>query len=150
MKKILSLVLVLSMFIMPIGMTSCFADGARKSEAQRLGEVLVKMKSRGLVKMVTVVEVGDKEDFTINFDFWGQRKAFLGTYTLCKESPMYECVEKKIKDNHVRETIKSLNCSKAKLVMIPYTYIIMASFLDKDKKVVKVESYPYKLFEFYL
>lgn len=148
MKKVLSIILVLSMLIMPVKMSFCFADGARKDTSQSFEDVLRIMKSRGLVKIVTVVNVDDKGNFTIRLDFWGQKKRFLGAHVLSKDNKMYERFEKQIENNHVRETMKSLNCSRALLVAIPYSYIITANFYDKDRKIVKIEYYPYKLFDF--
>lgn len=140
MKNFLSIILALAMLIAPVGTVLSFADGEK--DAYVVGGVT----AIGLEKITMLAIVGDKGDFEIKLDFHSRRRCLLGKYMLSRDNSAYEDFERLISDNHVRETIKLLNCERAILVLKPFTYTIKASFEDRCGNVVRTEVYPYKKF----
>ncbi len=129
MKKVLSVILALSVFLVPTGAIFCFADWGRKYESTCFSKNL---KEHVLEKVQMVAEVSKNGKIVLHGIFFKQGGGF---FKVSEELPNEICTlfVKEIDRLKILNQMKLLNCSFAKVVFekgIESNISVYATFYD--------------------
>lgn len=129
MKKVLSVILALSVFLVPAGAMSCFADWGRNYKSACFSKEL---KEYGLEKVQIVAEVSKNGKIVLHGIFLKQGGGF---FKVSDELPNEICTlfVKEIDRLKILNQMKLLNCSFAKVVFekgIEANISVYATFYD--------------------
>lgn len=140
MKKVLSVILALSMFSMPSVAMSCFADGGRNYRSAAFNEEL---KGYGLEKVQIIADVSEDRPIAIHAIFFGQRGKFFKASSKLPDE-IYKSFVKEIDNFKILDQMRSLNCSFAKVVFerdIKSNVSVYATFYDAQGRYVNLINY---------
>lgn len=117
MKKFLSIILMLTMLIAPVGAVSCFADGGQGSNAVFVQRV-EQMPDVAIQASIVVDENGNYDG---NLDFLGEERTYLGSISLSELPELFNeesipMIDSLLKDLKIPTLIRVFGCCRAHVI----------------------------------
>lgn len=141
MKKFLSIILALSIIMVPIEALSCFANGGKDDAGQNpLNIVKVKTCRPTAEQIVIVANMNSEGEFEAKVGFDCLGAGFFDMHKLRKGTAMYDEANGYLRSFRILEEIRRLNCERATVLMV-HDRLAFVNFFDKDGKLVKTCMY---------
>ncbi len=141
MKKFLSIILALSIILVPIEALSCFANGGKDDVGQNpLDIVKVRTCRPAAEQIVIVANINSEGEFEAKVGLDYLDGGFFDMHKLRKGTVMHDEANGYLRSFRILEEIRRLNCERATVLMV-HSGLAFANFFDKDGKIVKTCMY---------